>query len=81
MRTISSKDYTLHVGDEIEWALEDALYDALTTISHRYGFDTVEHKAEFNDAFVDGYAATMRDLAIELFEELGMDVRPDGKEW
>ena len=81
MREISSKEYALRVSGEVEYAIEDALYDVLTSLSRRYGFETFEHKSDFNDAFIDGYAATMRDQAIELLEECGLDVRPDGKDY
>ena len=35
----------------------------------------------FHSYYWDGYAGEFREKAIELFEWLGMDVRPDDKEW
>jgi len=80
MKVISSKEYALHVQDEVENAIEDGLYGVYTDLAKRYGFDALDG-SDFYDELSFRCLATMRDAAIELFEECGMDVRSDGRDY
>lgn len=85
MRTIDAEQYATLVGDRIEDDLEVRLLITFNALADRLGFEKVsagEREEEFEIAYYEGgYAAEMRDLAIRFFEEVGMDVQPDGKEW
>lgn len=84
MKEVSSKEYALFVEDAIENALEATLYVVYNRIARNFGFERVmagESEDRFEDVYRSGYAAEMRDVAIRFFEEVGMDVRPDGEEW
>ncbi len=80
MREISSKEYTEQVGDLIEGAICDSLFNIYNRLAGKYGFEKATFD-EFWSYYCDGHIGDLRDNAIELFEELGMDIRPDGKEW
>ena len=79
MREISSKEYALNVEDVVWGALADGLLHAYELLSDIHGFDP--RTGDVETAFDMGIAATWRDQAIELFEQYGLDVQPDGKEW
>lgn len=87
MRTISSKKYANNVEDIVCDALSDAIQSAYCYLARELGFmpdydERERHAIEIFDAlYEDGTLAEMRDKVIELFEEHGMDVRPDGREW
>lgn len=83
MREISSREYAEEVSDRIEDALDDALIRVYNELADDYGFRNIDEMCVFDMYFYGdaNYAGQMRDLAIELFEECGMDVRPDDKEW
>jgi len=80
MREISSKEYALKVEDDIEGGIEEEMYDLYSSLAKRYGFEDCGFDW-FSTVYYDGYAATIRDDVIKLFEECGMDIRPDDKEW
>lgn len=84
MSEISSRDYALMVEDKIEDDIEARLYVTYNALGKRFGFPPIlgeSAESRFSEMFRDGYAAKMRDLAIEFFEEYGFDVRPDGRSW
>ena len=82
MRKISSKEYALEITDVIDGKLYDAVRDAWQEVATKYG---IEYGMWNPDAvatsFACGFGATVRDSLVELFEECGMDIRPDDKEW
>lgn len=80
MREISSKEYATKVQDAVEYAIEDALYDVYTGLAKRYGFEAMAG-SDFYDELSFRCLATMRDMAIGLFEECGMDVKSDGRDF
>ena len=80
MKVISSKEYALRVQNEVENAIEDGLYGVYIDLAKRYGFDALDG-SDFYDELSFRCLATMRDAAIELFEECGMDIMPDGTEF
>lgn len=85
MRTIDAEQYATLVGDRIEDDLEVRLLITFNALAERFGFARInagEREEEFEIAYYEGgYAAEMRDLAIRFFEDAGMDIRPDDKEW
>lgn len=85
MRTIDAEQYAILVGDRIEDDLEVRLLITFNALAERFGFERIsagEREEEFEIAYYEGgYAAEMRDLAIRFFEDAGMDIRPDDKEW
>lgn len=80
MLVISNDEYVENVSERIEDAIDYALLQVYNEIANEYGFRNVDEMSTFDLYFYGDrdYAAKMRDLAIELFEEVGMDVRPDG---
>lgn len=84
MREISSKDYTTMVEDKITDDLEARLYVTYNALAETFGFPRIVGELaeeRFSELFADGYAAEMRDIAIRFYEEFGIPVRSDGKEW
>ena len=86
MREISSKRYAMEVEDIICESLENALMSAFDLITKNLGciedYDERQLRAlDMVIAFQYGPEATWRDQVIWLFEEYGMDVCPDGKDW
>lgn len=85
MRTIDAEQYAILVGDRIEDDLEVRLLITFNALAERFGFERIsagEREEEFEIAYYEGgYAAEMRDLAIRFFEDAGMDIRPDDREW
>ena len=85
MRTIDAEQYATLVGDRIEDDLEVRLLITFNALAERFGFERIsagEREEEFEIAYYEGgYAAEIRDLAIRFFEDAGMDIRPDDKEW
>lgn len=81
MRTIENKEYAHYVEDVIEQAVEIALFDTFNGIADRFGFPKQNDFGEFSGIYYDGYAAEIRDKAIALFEDCGMDIISDGSEF
>ena len=82
MREISSKEYALNIEDAICDKLYVAVRDAWHEIATAYGIEYGQWNPDAVAAsFVCGFGVTVRDSVIELFEECGMDVVPDEKEW
>lgn len=80
MREISSKEYALRIEDEIEDTVESDMYSLFSELAKAYGFEDCGFDW-FSAVYYDGYAATIRDEVIKMFEECGMDVKPDGRSW
>ena len=85
MRTIPSEDYMELVCDKIEDDLNVRLLITFNALADRFGFPKIDdyHRStdEFDVVFWEhGYATKMRDLAIEMFEMMGMDVIASGEE-
>lgn len=81
MREVSSREYALRVQDEIESTIEVDMFDLFNELAEHFGFPKQGEFDEFSAVYYDGYAGTIREEVIKMFEELGMDVRPDGRSW
>ena len=81
MREVSSREYATYIQDEIEQTIEVDMFDLFNSLAKTYGFRPQGEFDEFSAVYYDGYAATIREEVIKMFEELGMDVRPDGRSW
>lgn len=84
MREINAKEYANGVEDKIVDDIEARLYVTYNAIAERFGYpkicgEYVENR--FASLFMDGYAAEMRDLAIRFYEEFGMPIKSDGREF
>ena len=79
MRNISDDEYLNRVDYEIECDIEDVLFDRFNALAEQYGFDKADFDL-FHSYFWDGYAGKFRELAIKLFEWLGMDVTCEERE-
>jgi len=93
MREISQDEYMRAVEVPIENAIEDALFNVLTGLSLAYGFyiplepekkypQSVQNRRFefFHSYYMDGFFGEFREKAIELFELVGMDIRPENEE-
>lgn len=81
---ISSRDYAMMVEDKITDDLEARLYVTFNALAETFGFARISGEYmenRFASLFRDGYAAEMRDLAIGFFEEFGMPVKSDGRDF
>jgi len=81
---IPSKDYATMVEDKIVDDLEARLYVTFNALAERFGFARINGEYmenRFASLFRDGYAAEMRDLAIRFYEEFGMPVTSDGRDF
>lgn len=77
MNEISSKEYANIVEDAIVNDVEITLANILFGLSQRYHFKP--DLEAFHNGYQEGIAAEVRDLAIQLFEEVGLNVRSDGR--
>lgn len=72
------------VCDKIENDLNVRLLITFNFLARQFGFPEIEDVIstdEFDIVFWEnGYATKMRDLAIEMFEELGMGIIASGEE-
>ena len=73
MREVSEESYLKNVETQIECDIEDVLFERFNRISDYYKFEPVDFDT-FHSYYWDGYAGPFRELAIKLFEWLGMDV-------
>ena len=82
MREINSKEFAARVDDRIENDVEVTLLPIFNHLARRFGFEPIRDTDEFETVYyMGGYASRIRDIAIEMFEELGMNIQPDGMEW
>lgn len=81
MREISSREYALRVEDEIESTIEVDMFDLFNELAEHFGFEKQDDFGCFSAVYYDGYAATIRDEVIKLFEECGMDITGDGRDF
>lgn len=84
MRVISSKEYARNVDDVICESLSNALYSAFDEIMCEYGMGYDERQVNAMKMLVAadfGLISKWRDQVVELFEQYGMNIRPDEKEW
>ena len=81
MRTIDSREYALRVEDEIEGTIEVDMFDLFNELAEHFGFPKQNDFGEFSAVYYDCHAATIRDEVIKLFEECGMDVTSDGRDF
>lgn len=81
MREISSKEYALRIEDEIESTIEVDMFDLFNELAEHFGFPKQDEFGEFSAVYYDGYAASIREEVIKLFEECGMDVTSDGRSY
>ena len=85
MREISGKEYAELVEDTIVESLENAVGSAYTHIMRNLGMGYDEREVNaaklVDELWQNGEMAVMRDFLIKRFEEHGLDVYPDGKEW
>ena len=84
MMEVSQRDYAMMVEDKVVDDIEARLYVTFNAIAETFGFAKVNGEYmenRFSSLFRSGYAAEMRDIAIRFYEEFGMPVRGDGKEF
>jgi hypothetical protein len=84
MREISSKEFANMVEDKITNDIEARLYVTYNALAETFGFPRIVGELaeeRFSELFADGYAAEMRDIAIRFFEEFGMPVKSDGRDF
>lgn len=81
---VSQRDYALMVEDKIVDDIEARLYVTFNAIAETFGFPKISGEYmenRFASLFRSGYDAEMRDIAIRFYEEFGMPVRGDGREF
>ena len=78
---ISSKTYATEVEDLIENTLEDALFCVLYNLGKKFNLDQLCSISDFQDIYTESYSAYLRDVVIKFFEECGLDIFPDGKDF
>ena len=84
MKVVSQRFYARKVEDKIADDIEARLYVTYNALAETFGFPMICGEREedrFSELFASGYAAEMRDIAIRFYEEFGLPVRGDGKEF
>ena len=83
MREISSEEYALEVSDRIEDEIDSTLINLFADLAYKFGFEPIDEMWVFDGYYYGdaNYAGKIRDLVIEMFEECGMDIRPDGRDF
>lgn len=78
MKDIPDKDMAM-ITDSIESRITEALTPLYNQLAEQYGFDHAEADEMYDMGISTGLLPTMREAAVHLFEQLGMNVQGDGK--
>ena len=78
MRTITDKEMA-EITDSIESRIAEALTPLYNQLAEQYGFPRTNEDDMYDEGIDIGFIPDMRELAVRLFEHLGMDVQGDGK--
>lgn len=78
MRNIPDKDMAM-ITDSIESRIAEALTPLYNQLAEQYKFDHAETDEMYDMGMHTGKLPEMRELAMQLFYSLGMDVQGDGK--
>ena len=78
MRTISDKEFT-EITDELESVLANAVAKFHNKLAVKYGFDKADASEVADMGDETGDMPEMRECAISIMRNLGMDVQGDGK--
>ncbi len=81
MKVISTESYCKKIAWHVEVVLEDALCDFFNELAEEYGFDKATPD-EFHESYMlSNRWGELRDIALDILEQAGMDVRADGDWW
>ena len=75
---ITDKDMAM-ITDSIESRIAEALTPLYNQLAEQYKFDHAEADEMYDMGISTGLIPTMREAAVHLFEQLGMNVQGDGK--
>lgn len=78
MRNIPDKDMA-EICDAIENRMADALAPLYNHLARKYNFKYTTAEDMYNTGIDGDKLQEMRELAIQLFYQLGMDIQGDGK--
>jgi len=78
MRNIPDKDMAM-ITDSVESRIVEALTPLYNQLAEQYGFPKTNADDMYDEGIDTGKLQEMRELAIQMFYHLGMDIQGDGK--